>query len=63
MLLSSSPDKHLKTRKEMKVGGFFSCLVASNYSSNKAQDYQHIGGKIHKVPFSNTPGIWCGDVI
>lgn len=36
---------------------FFSC------SSNKAQDYQHIGGKIHKVPLNNTPGIWCEDVI
>lgn len=41
----------------------FPCLVACNCSSNKTQDYQHIGGKVHKVTFSNTPGSWCGGVI
>lgn len=62
-VLSPSPDKHLKTRREREAGGVFCCLVASNCCSNKAQDYQHIWGKIHKVPFSSTPGIWCEDVI
>lgn len=42
---------------------FFPCLVAPYWSSKKTQDCQHIGGIIHQVPFSNTPGIYCEDVI
>lgn len=42
---------------------FFSCLVSSNCSSKKAQERQHIGGKVHKIPFSNTPEIWCEDMV